>query len=1478
MFDIFYIGDNNDIKDTFPFAKQIDTVDNATPKTKMYWLLEPNIEIVDMEVLDFRPPEHDQQYEHIWKWDNSNYGGLRLLPAASSDGVKRVNKIACKKKFDILYTKTPGKYFEKNAYATHVWCVDKEYKLDNSIEWAPSNFEPDFIHSFHLRGQLEHKYPSAEGGIKLYPRDWKKADVKYHTFLDATAKYPVMFVDDPEDYAQRDIHSDEYVWLIDKEHRVDPNSIDWVPDPFARDFIHSFRMPNQLQEKTWSFKHSAPDKRLGGIRLVPKNWKKAYDLIDNGVVIHKDCPVSDEAYDVYYIDDDEFTVDTYQDLAERSKTEWFWVVDREYDFNGKLLFIPQAHELEYIHVFKVPGMLEDRYPVDVEEPWDNRCGGVRLLNKNFDITKHKYQADVVPVKYDIFYTDNPKQYETYARKSKTKMFWLIDNEYQLDNNFTTVVPKHEQKFMLNFQVDQLQHKYPENEGGIYLVPRNANDGTQIKYKGNMGKVSVTKYPVLQVKDVNNFGEINEDSWVVDEEYQIDDSIEWTPGVFEKNSIHTFHVKGQLLHKYPEEMGGVRWVPTVWDGNYVIHNEPLNIARKFPVKRVDDVSDITVVTHDCWLIDKEYQVEDPTGWVPSLFEKNSIHTFHIEGQLKDKYPEEMGGVRWVPAKWNEQYVIHESLDNIQKTYPVKFVDDPSIAPEFDKPQWQVDKQYMVHDNINWIPGDFDKDKVHVFHVHDQLTNKYTESMGGVYWWPGNQHEYEVKIHEKPLRLTVDSYPVYFVDDPADFSTVTEECWLVDKEYELNDTLAVIPWQNELERNMVHVFHVAGQLNHKYPESMGGVYWVPEQADHAEINVHAEPLNIDKQYPVHFVDNPADYSWVTEDCWLVDKEYEIDPNITHLPWGSWADKWHAEAERKLVHVYHVKGQLLHKYPESMGGVYWVPKQHADAEIKIHDTTPFGNSLQFDIFTSESKGRKDSTTGWFWVIDPNVEVLPEFDFNFVPEVWDAGQAHVWQKLNPISGRQYDYDGVRLCPKEFDPKKKRPKFIREHACTQKVFPALYIDPQQDVIEQLTKFDEECTNAMYWAIDPYTQIADDFEFDYYPTQWDVHNVHVFSDDAGEFRNIRLYPKGTFDDMSVYTDKDIANNTFGNLKQINTVASKKPDWPVVYLADVSKDDFVAKLKGFAAQGYDFVWSIDTDVEPVQDIIDRGYMPDILSSTKIHTWQRGNPATGMVHSYGGLRLWPTKRSYDDMTSDALKLNRFKQLQYVKEIGSSYKPFEVVFLSYKEPNAEASYNALCEKTDAHWVKDVEGIFEAHKEAAKQANSKMFWVVDADADVVEDFDFSYIPDPYDQEVVHVWNSKNPVTGHEYGYGGVKLFNTQQVLDATSWGLDFTTGLSNRFKAMPDISCVTRFNTDEYSTWRSAFREAVKLAKNGDEESKIRLQGWLYPMPGAEYREYAKAGAEAGVAYAEECANKPMKLAKINDYEWLEKHFDKVKPDNNA
>ena len=1362
MFDIFCIGSNTQLTKKFPYTKVVESREQIKSNTKMYWLVEPNIDLVDDNVLDYRPEVHDQNYEHVWKWDNTNYGGIRLIPTKKVNGTKYVNKVVCKKSFDILYTKTPDKYFDNNKFASHVWCVDPEYKLSSDIDWAPDNFEPDYIHSFHLYNQLEHKYPDEEGGVKLFPREWKSAQVKYHSFLDASIKYPVLYVNDVNDYSQRDVFNDEYVWLIDKEYKIDSDTLNWVPNPFEAGMIHCFKLPHQLKEKY--------PMAMGGIRLVPKKWKNAELKIASA------CPIKDEKYDVFYINEDEFNADTYIDLAERSRTEWFWVVDREFDFNGELLFVPASHEQDYIHVFKIPGMLEERYLANVTQPWDTRCGGVRLVNKNFDITKHKLQ-NVVPVKYDIFYTANIKNFTPYIRKSTTKMFWLIDSEYQLDNNFNVVVPKHEQKFLLNFQISsQLRHKYPDKEGGVYLVPKTFNEQTQIKYKGPIGTDS-KQYPVKKVKDVTDLKNVTEDCWVIDEEYQIDHKIDWAPTAFERNSIHTFHVKGQLQHKYPEQMGGVRWVPLDWDGNYVIHSEYITTNLHYPVLKVDDVEDISKVTTDCWLIDKDYEVTDKIDWTPPYFEKNSIHVFHVGNQLRSKYPDSMGGMRWVPVDWNGEYVIHKEFLQVQKEYPVYFVKDPTQAIDRYEDCWLADELYKIEPKINWIPDDFDKDKIHVFHVYEQLTSKYTESMGGLYWYPANRTNAQLKVHDKPLLIKPTTYPVYLVDDPTDFSTVTEDCWLVDKEYVMSSNITIVPWQNETEKDMVH-------------------------------------------------------------------------------------------------VYHVRGQLEHKYPEEMGGVYWVPAKHQGAKVKIHDITPFGDNLKFEIFDDEETGRKKSTTGWFWVIDPNVELLPDFDLDFIPKVWDNGVTHVWQKLNPITGRQYDYSGVMLCPK-IPQAKGRPKYMRIAACKQREYPVYTLTPadyKNTLQDAYMRYSTHCNNDMFWVVDAYVTLNPEFKFDYYPTQWDKNTMHVFQDQDGNYRNVRLVPKSLFLE-NTFSDDEIENNTFEKLKQINTVASLRPVWPVVQLTDLDKKTFLSKIENIKEP---FVWTVDPDVVVNSELTGKGFMPLMTNVHKVHAWQKLNPITNKVHAYGGLRLWPTSNDYSTLTSADLKLNRMKNLQYVKQVGSTTTPYNVVFISYYEPNAEKNFAQLQDYVRANnpllkllWVRDVEGIFNAHKQAANLAGSKMFWVVDADAKI-EGFDFSYIPDVYDEEVVHVWASKNPVTGLEYGYGGVKLFNREQVLNATSWGLDFTTGLSSRFKAMPEVSCVTRFNTDAYSTWRSAFRECVKLALKDDAESKERLEGWLHPVPDADFRHDAKRGAEEGRAYALSNKNNLDALAKINDYKWLKQRYE--------
>lgn len=1012
MFDVFYLGKNNAIANTMPFAKQVNDVSDIRCQTKMYWLIEPHVEITDTDILYFRPADHDSKYEHIWKWNANNYGGVRLLPQGLSQGIKQINQVVCKKTFDILDASDPGEYFTQHPYANYVWCVDPEYKLSDNIDWAPSNFEPDFIHSFHLRGQLEHKYPESEGGVKLYPRAWQDADIKYHGFLDASVKYPVLYVSDPEDYSERDIYDDDYVWLIDKEHKINPDTLDWVPNPFEEEFIHSFRMPYQLTDKTWCHNHSEHNPALGGIRLVPKNWKDAYHKIPNGVIIHNDCPVEDLNYDVFYTNKS-FDADTFAYYAKRSDTEWFWVVDRDYDFNGKLLYVPAEHETDYIHVFKWG--LEHRYLPEVTELWDHRVAGIYLVHQDFDITKQKLHTTEVPVRYDVFYTDDINNLEVYARKSKTDAFWLVDSDHVLSDIFT----------------------------------------------------------------------------------------------------------------------------------------------------------------------------------------------------------------WVPAKSDQSYI--------------------------------------------------------------------------------------------------------------------------------------------------NIFKLPGQLEHKYPGSVTNVS-----------------------------DNRC------------------------------------------------------------GGIKLVPKKYDVRDVKYQGLLTDIEIVEFQKFDSEEVGRSNTKHDWFWVVDTDVDVVDDFNWEFIPDSWDKGKTHIWQKLNPVTGRQYDYGGVMLCPK-IPQTTGRPKYIREPACTQKEFDILYLDASQDILEQLNSY--QSSTKMFYVVDPWVQLHADFKFDVYPTQWDQDCVHVFTDENGEYRNVRLVPMGYhFESL-----EQITNNSFHKLKEHMIVASKTPEWPVVKLQDVTVTEIQQAQATIDAPWF---FTIDPDVDIITDNL--YYEPQINDHGRVHAWQKLNPHTQEVHGYGGVRLWPTDQTVG-ITSDQLKLNKIPKLRYVRHCLSAYKPYPIILLSYHEERAQTAFDELVKRSDnVSWVRDVQGIFNAHKEAASQAgDSTMFWVVDADAELWPDFDFSYIPDPYDQSTVHVWSSFNPVTGSKYGYGGVKLFNTQQVLSATSWGLDFTTGLSKKFKFMPEVSCTTVFNTSAYDTWRSAFREVVKLSVSTDPDSEYRIAEWLNPMPNAKYSDYAKSGAQEAQDFAHINQNNITELDKINDYEWLKQKF---------
>ena len=223
------------------------------------------------------------------------------------------------------------------------------------------------------------------------------------------------------------------------------------------------------------------------------------------------------------------------------------------------------------------------------------------------------------------------------------------------------------------------------------------------------------------------------------------------------------------------------------------------------------------------------------------------------------------------------------------------------------------------------------------------------------------------------------------------------------------------------------------------------------------------------------------------------------------------------------------------------------------------------------------------------------------------------------------------------------------------------------------------------------------------------------------------------------------------------------------------------------------------------------------------------------------------------------------------------YDIVFISYFEPNAEQNFDDLYNRFNTvgvfgdrvKRVTNVKGIHNAHIEAAKLVKTSYFYVVDGDAKVVQDFKFAHTAE--EQDVVHVYRSANPINDLTYGYGGVKLLPTTLTRNMDTTTNDMTTSISDKFKVMNEVSNITAFNTDAFSTWKSAFRECAKLAsktidRQDEGETNERLKIWTTKANGR-FREYAIRGANAGMQFG---LSNSSSLNLINDFDWLKEQFD--------
>ena len=343
------------------------------------------------------------------------------------------------------------------------------------------------------------------------------------------------------------------------------------------------------------------------------------------------------------------------------------------------------------------------------------------------------------------------------------------------------------------------------------------------------------------------------------------------------------------------------------------------------------------------------------------------------------------------------------------------------------------------------------------------------------------------------------------------------------------------------------------------------------------------------------------------------------------------------------------------------------------------------------------------------------------------------------------------------------------------------------------------------------------------------------------------------DELKNVADK-IGENLFFNSK----IKINRPE--------VSADELLKMAKMSLTN---FFYVIRSDRNIVFTDFDFTFSPPDWDKDFVHIWN--NDLT--VRLYNRDNIIKSSELYADseLSAGNIKLKVLNNKIY------TYPLSDIVFISYDEELANDRYNDLTQRFPrALRVHGVEGIYNAHKIAASVVSTELFYVVDADAVVLPTFDFSYSPTGYDCNSVHVWHSQNPINDLEYGYGGIKLFPTQDVINYTGAPIDFTTTVSKHFKIMPEVSNITQFNTDPFSAWRSGFRECTKLASkliaNQDNaETEYRLHQWCTVGADREFGEFAIIGANDGKQFGMTHKNQPELLGLINDYNWLEDRFQR-------
>lgn len=237
------------------------------------------------------------------------------------------------------------------------------------------------------------------------------------------------------------------------------------------------------------------------------------------------------------------------------------------------------------------------------------------------------------------------------------------------------------------------------------------------------------------------------------------------------------------------------------------------------------------------------------------------------------------------------------------------------------------------------------------------------------------------------------------------------------------------------------------------------------------------------------------------------------------------------------------------------------------------------------------------------------------------------------------------------------------------------------------------------------------------------------------------------------------------------------------------------------------------------------------------------------------------------------------------------FDLVFISYDEPNADSNYADLLEKCP--WALRSHGVWgsdAAHKAAAEMCETDRFITIDADNIVHSDFfDIEVDMDQIKDGDVISWAGKNTINGLVYGNGGIKCWPKDVVMNMRTHEaapendkhaqVDFCWNI--HYVQMNNIYCDVMNNGSALQAWRAGFREGVKMGLEGGDvvdpnaikkihhKNYQRMLVWMSVGEDAPNGLWAVYGARLG-CYMTNVKREDWDWKNVRDFDWLVDFFN--------